>query len=160
MSKSKAMSKARNIATGSGSGTTENRNTNPVIGDTYYNGTVAKLEIYTADGWVPLKGGIEYGDSDGRPADPDIGTPYFNGEVGRLELYTDNGWSNIVQQPPAPTSYTGNYIASNATNTLQVFGTNFEAGATVSVIGTDDIEVQADSVSYVSLFTYSIIISE
>jgi len=46
------MSKARNIASGSGSGSTAARPVTPVLGDTYYNGTLAVLEIYTDSGWI------------------------------------------------------------------------------------------------------------
>ena len=34
-------------------GTTQNRPSNPSIGDVYYNGTVGYLEIYSNYGWIP-----------------------------------------------------------------------------------------------------------
>jgi hypothetical protein len=107
----------------------------------------------------PSEGGIPFGDNDARPASPIIGTPYFNGEIGRLELYTNNGWSNIVQDAPAPTSIGGNYIASNESNTISIFGAFFAQGASVYVTGTDDIEIEADAVSYVSAAELSVTLS-
>ena len=34
-------------------GTSETRPANPVIGQTYFNGTLGVQEIYTASGWLP-----------------------------------------------------------------------------------------------------------
>jgi hypothetical protein len=42
------------------SGTTEDRPENPQIGDQFYNGTTATLEIYTSGGWVSASGANDF----------------------------------------------------------------------------------------------------
>ena len=115
------------------------------------------------EGWImgdirtSALGGIPFGANSGRPANPQTGQPYFNGETQRLELFTALGWNNIVQETPAPTSVSGNYIASNASNTLIVYGTNFVEGATVYAIGSNNSEIQATSVTYNSLVQLTVV---
>ena len=96
-------------------------------------------------------GGIPFGTNSQRPASVTTGQPYFNGEAGRLELYTTNGWANIVQEVPGVSSVTGQYLESNQSNTIQVYGTNFVSGAIAYATGTNGVEVQASSTSFVSL---------
>jgi hypothetical protein len=91
--------------------------------------------------------GIPFGNDSGRPANPQIGQPYFNGQAGRLELYATQGWQNIVQEAPSIVSVTGVYKESFQSNTINLNGTGFAAGATVSVIGTDDVEIFGTSVN-------------
>jgi hypothetical protein len=107
----------------------------------------------------PSEGGIPYGDTAGRPANPGIGKLYSNGETARLELYTSTGWQNIVQETPGITSISGNYIGSNASNTITINGTNFTVGATAYAIGTNNVEIQADSVTFNSLVSLSAVFS-
>lgn len=133
------------------SGTTAQRPTTAEIGDIFYNGTTGKQQIYTTTGWKDIESGIPYGNDAGRPSSPIIGQPYFNGQAGRLEIYTSTGWNNIVQETPAVTSISGNYIASNQSNTLTIYGTNFVSGASVYAVGSNNIEVQASSVTFNSL---------
>lgn len=45
---------------GTPKGTTSNRPSLPSVGDTYYNGTLGYLEIYTASGWVPATGANDF----------------------------------------------------------------------------------------------------
>lgn len=109
------------------------------------------------EGWIMTDirtsalGGIPFGGNSSRPQNPQLGQPYFNGETQRLELYTSLGWNNIVQETPSPTSISGNYIASNSSNTLIIYGTNFVENATVYAIGSNNIEIQASSVTFNSL---------
>ena len=42
------------------SGTTADRPSNPSIGDTFYNGTLGVLEIYTSAGWLPATGANDF----------------------------------------------------------------------------------------------------
>ena len=76
-------------------GNTANRPSSPQVGQTYYNGELGYLEIYTASGCTSATKAIPYGNNANRPANPQIGQPYFNGESSRLELYTSatNGLS-------------------------------------------------------------------
>ena len=104
-------------------------------------------------------GGIPYGNNSARPASPGIGKLYSNGEEKRLELYTSTGWQNIVSETPGVVSISGNYLQSTGSATITITGTNFTTGAIASVIGTDDIEINASSttinsiVSAVAVFT-------
>lgn len=96
-------------------------------------------------------GGIPFGDNAGRPSNPAIGKLYSNGQEKRLELYTSTGWQNIVSETPGVVSVSGNYLESNATNTFEITGTNFTTGAIASVIGTNGVEVNANSTTVNSI---------
>ena len=41
-------------------GTSETRPSNPIIGQTYYNGTLGVQEIYTSSGWLPATGANDF----------------------------------------------------------------------------------------------------
>jgi hypothetical protein len=94
--------------------------------------------------------GIPFGNNSGRPANPTLGQPYFNGEASRLELYTSNGWQNITQETPSVVNVVG-YGKESTTSTITVNGTNFAVGANVFVVGTNGIEIAANSASLVSV---------
>jgi hypothetical protein len=98
---------------------------------------------------------IPYGNNAGRPANPIVGQPYFNGEAGRLELYASQGWQNIVQEAPSIVSVIGVYKESFESNTISLNGTGFAAGAVVSVIGTNDVEIFGTAVSVSSAASIS-----
>ena len=73
--------------------------------------------------------GIPFGNNAGRPANPGIGQLYANGEAARLELYTSaNAWENIVQEVPGVASVGGQYLETNNSNTIIIYGTNFVSG--------------------------------
>ncbi len=96
--------------------------------------------------------GIPSGNTAGRPANPGLGQLYSNGEAARLELYTQtSGWQNIIQEVPGVASITGNYSEATNSGTITIQGTNFVTGAIASVIGTNGVEVQAQSTTYNSL---------
>jgi len=95
--------------------------------------------------------GIPFGINSGRPANAQPGQPYFNGEANRLELYTQNtGWQNIVQETPAVVSING-FAKETTTSTITVNGTNFAVGCSVSVIGSNGVETNAQSTTLVSI---------
>jgi hypothetical protein len=104
-------------------------------------------------------GGIPFGDNAGRPASPAIGKLYSNGEEKRLELYTSSGWQNIVSETPGVVSVSGNYLESSATSTLEITGTNFTTGAIASVVGTDGVEVNANSTTVNSIVSITAVFS-
>jgi hypothetical protein len=141
------------------SGTTAQRPTTAEVGDIYYNGTIGKTQIYTTTGWQDMASGIPFGSSSGRPASPAIGTPYFNGEEKRLELYTSTGWQNIVSETPGVVSVSGNYLESSATNTLEITGTNFTTGAIAAAIGTNGVEINANSTTVNSIVSVTAVFS-
>lgn len=97
-------------------------------------------------------GGIPYGDTAGRPANPGVGKLYSNGETARLELYTQDGsWENIVQEVPGVSSISGTYSEQSNSGEITIFGTNFVSGAVASAIGTNDIQIDADTTAFNSL---------
>ena len=156
------MSKARDLAgifnLNPTSGTTAQRPATADVGEIYYNGTTGKTQIYTPTGWQDMASGIPYGNNAGRPAGV-TGQPYFNGEEKRLELYTSAGWQNIVSETPGVVSISGNYLESNATNTINITGTNFTTGAIASVIGTNGVEVNANSTTVNSIVSIDAVFS-
>lgn len=96
-------------------------------------------------------GGIPYGDNSGRPSNPDIGRLYSNGEAQRIELYTSTGWNNIVQEVPGVSSISGQYLESQASNSIVVYGTNFVSGAIAYATGTNAVDVQATTTTFNSI---------
>ncbi len=103
--------------------------------------------------------GIPFGDNDGRPANPATGQPYFNGEEKRLELYTAIGWQNITSETPGVVSITNQYLESSSTNEIQISGTNFATGAIASAIGTNGVEVNANSTTVNSIVSVTAVFS-
>ena len=103
----------------------------------------------------PSAGGIPFGDTAGRPT-ATTGKLYSNGETARLELYTSGGqWENIVQEVPGVSSIGGQYLETNNSNTITIYGTNFVSGATAFAIGTNAVEIAATSTTYNSLVELS-----
>ena len=95
--------------------------------------------------------GIPFGNTAGRPTAA-TGQPYFNGETARLELYTSLGaWENIVQEVPGVSSISGQYLETNNSNTITIYGTNFVSGASAYAVGTNAVEVAATSTTFNSL---------
>lgn len=136
-------------------GNTANRPSSPQIGQTYYNGELGYLEIYTSAGWTSAVKAIPFGNTSSRPANPQIGQPYFNGQESRLELYTTTtGWQNIVQETPAVVNVVGQ-LNETASSTIQINGTNFAAGAVAYVVGTNGVETAATTTSLVSVVEIS-----
>jgi len=103
-------------------------------------------------------GGIPFGNNANRPTGA-TGQPYFNGEEKRLELYTSAGWQNIVSETPGVVSISGVYRQSNATNTIEITGTNFTTGAVASVVGTNGVEINANSTTVNSIVSVSAVFS-
>lgn len=99
--------------------------------------------------------GIPFGNNAGRPAVPGIGQLYSNGQEKRLELYTSSGWQNIVSETPGVVSVSGNYLESAGSGTLEITGTNFSTGAIASVIGTNGVEINANSTTVNSIVSIS-----
>jgi Putative Ig domain len=104
------------------------------------------------EGWImgdirtTTLGGIPFGVNSGRPSNPQPGQPYFNGQENRLELYTQSvGWQNIVAETPGIVSVQGMVLDGNTTNTLVISGSNFTSGAVASIIGTNGVEIVANS---------------
>lgn len=96
--------------------------------------------------------GIPSGLTAGRPANAGYGQLYANGETARLEIYTQaSGWQNIVQETPGVASASGTYSESPSSGTFTISGTNFVSGAIAYAVGTNGVEVEADTTTYNSL---------
>ena len=50
----------KSSSSGTPFGTTENRPASPAVGQTYFNGTLGYLEIYTSSGWIPATGANDF----------------------------------------------------------------------------------------------------
>jgi hypothetical protein len=96
--------------------------------------------------------GIPFGNNAGRPANPGTGQLYSNGQTQRLELYTSAGnWENIVQEVPGVSSVSGNYSEQTNSGVITIFGTNFVNGSYATAIGSNGVQINADSTVYNSL---------
>lgn len=96
--------------------------------------------------------GIPSGLTAGRPANPGFGQLYANGEAARLELFTQaSGWQNIVQETPGVSSITGTYSESSNSGTITISGTNFVSGCYATAIGSNGVQVDANSTTFNSL---------
>jgi hypothetical protein len=100
------------------SGNTAGRPSNPVIGDTYYNGQLEILEIYNGTAWVA---------NSAPPATPSIATPT---DVGTVD-YASGGSLSVLFTPGSgggtPSQYnafttTGGFAASDSSTTVVLTG--------------------------------------
>ena len=104
-------------------------------------------------------GGIPYGDSAGRPSSPGLGRLYSNGQESRLELYTNLGWQNIVQETPSVVSISGVYNQSAASNSININGTNFAAGALAYAVGNNGVQYAAQTTTLNSIVSITAVFS-
>jgi hypothetical protein len=115
------------------SGNTAGRPSNPVIGDTYYNGQNEVLEIYNGTAWVA---------NSAPPATPsvtsvtDVGTdlPYATGGTLTVVVAPGTGGSTALQYNAA--TLAGGFNASSSSTTISLTGltsnTSFEVVASAS----------------------------
>ncbi len=97
-------------------------------------------------------GGIPFGVNSARPSNPQPGQPYFNGQENRLELYTQAGmWQNVVAETPGVISVQGVVTDTATTNTITISGANFAAGAIASIIGSNNVEIIANTTTVNSI---------
>jgi len=102
------------------SGNTAGRPTNPVIGDTYYNGELEILEIYNGNAWVAVSA---------PPGTPTIATPTdastgdaYTATAGKLSVvFTQGGGGGTPTQYNAYTTAEG-HSASSSSSTVTISG--------------------------------------
>jgi hypothetical protein len=102
------------------SGNTASRPGNPIIGDTYYNGTLEILEIYNGTAWVAVSA---------PPATPSIATPtdastgdVYSSTAGKLSVvFTPGSGGGTPNQYNAYTT-AGGYSGFSATSTVLISG--------------------------------------
>jgi hypothetical protein len=131
-------------------GTSDTRPTNPVIGQTYYNGTLGVQEIYTASGWLPATGANDFNVTLNGPVTTATFTKeYFAGAYtinsalvdSTYDIYVYDTAGNQVGYTKTPSlSATGNFnkivVVGGSTGDLLSFSykTTFTATNTTSQI--------------------------
>lgn len=119
---------------GTPKGNTASRPSNPSIGDTYYNGELVQLEIYTDGGWAALN------------VAPGPVTSASAANVGTSRAY-NNGAATITFTEPAgstgtagsytATSSPGSYTATSSTSPITVQGLQSGTAYTFTITGTN-----------------------
>jgi hypothetical protein len=131
-------------------GTSETRPANPVIGQTYFNGTLGVQEIYTASGWLPATGANDFNVTLAGPVTTAAFTKeYFAGAYtinsalvdSTYDIYVYDTAGNQVGYTKSPSlSATGNFnkivVVGGSTGDLLSFSykTTFTATNTTSQV--------------------------
>lgn len=131
-------------------GTSETRPANPVIGQTYFNGTLGVQEIYTASGWLPATGANDFNVTLAGPVTTATFTKeYFAGAYtinsalvdSTYDIYVYDTAGNQVGYTKSPSlSATGNFnkivVVGGSTGDLLSFSykTTFTATNTTSQV--------------------------
>ena len=123
-------------------GTTSDRPLSPSIGQTYNNGTLSRLEIYTADGWKPLHAS---------PQSPTIlvsnsgsNRPYNNGRASiTITPASLGGPASIYTVTSSPAGYS----ASSSSTSFNLDGLLSNTAYTFSVVASNDYGISASSVA-------------
>ena len=122
-------------------GSTDTRPSSPAIGDTHYNGTLGRLEIYTAQGWMALNA----------PAATPTGVTATDAGSGRAY---NNGSASVAFTPATtgglPTSYVvtsspGSYTATGSSSPIIVSGQQSSTQYTYTVVASNDYSTAATS---------------
>jgi len=114
-------------STGIPSGDTAGRPATPTIGDTYYNGELAGIEIYNGNNWIPVSEG--WAPYDYPPQAPTIGTATTSGVTSDVTVtwtLNNNGGKNLTSVTITP--YLNGTTAQTSTTALTTTATS----ATVS----------------------------
>ena len=131
-------------------GTSETRPANPVIGQTYYNGTLGVQEIYTASGWLPATGANDFNVTlNGTVTTATFTKEYFAGAYtinsalsdSTYDIYVYDTDGNLAGYTKSPSlSATGNFnkivVVGGSTGDLLSFSykTTFTATNTTSQV--------------------------
>jgi hypothetical protein len=131
-------------------GTSETRPANPVIGQTYFNGTLGVQEIYTASGWLPATGANDFNVTLNGPVTTSTFTKeYFAGAYtiasalldSTYDIYVYDTLGNLAGYTKSPSlNATGNFnkivVVGGSTGDLLSFSykTTFTATSTTSQV--------------------------
>jgi len=131
-------------------GTSETRPANPVIGQTYFNGTLGVQEIYTASGWLPATGANDFNVTLNGPVTTSTFTKeYFAGAYtiasalldSSYDIYVYDTLGNLAGYTKSPSlNATGNFnkivVVGGSTGDLLSFSykTTFTATNTTSQV--------------------------
>ena len=131
-------------------GTSETRPANPVIGQTYFNGTLGVQEIYTASGWLPATGANDFNVTlNGAVTTSTFTKEYFSGAYtiasalldSSYDIYVYDTLGNLAGYTKSPSlNATGNFnkivVVGGSTGDLPSFSykTTFTATTTTSQV--------------------------
>lgn len=124
-------------------GSTSTRPSSPAIGDTHYNGTLGRLEIYTSQGWMALN------------APAVAPTSVTATDVGTSRAY-NNGSASVAFTPSTsgglPLSYTvtsspGSYTGTGSSSPITVSGQQSSTQYTYTVVASNDFGTATSSAS-------------
>ena len=130
---------------GTPKGTTANRPSNPSVGDTYYNGTLGRLEIYTASGWKAMNAAAQsptlsasnsVAAAYGSPTADITITPNTSG--GLPSSYSITSSPSTTVQTTSSTSYTFTGLSAGTGYTFTATATN-DYGVSTSSAATSSI---------------------
>jgi hypothetical protein len=128
---------------GTPEGQTAGRPSNPIIGKSYFNGSLGILEIFTAGGWFPVN------------SIPGNATSLVATDVGTSRAF-NNGAASVAFTGPTnggyPVSYTaistpGSFTTSGSTSPLVVSGLQSATSYTFTVRSSNQFGTSSDSVS-------------
>ena len=91
--------------------------------------------------------GIPTGTTAERPANAQLGYIRFNTDLGFLEQYSANGWTSIAAPPQVGGASPSTVNQDDATQTVVITGSNFEATVIVTVLGNSGAQYPTSSVS-------------
>lgn len=116
-----AIDRIPGVSSGIPSGNTESRPSSPVVGDTYYNGQLGLLEIYTGSVWVGTSA---------PPSNPTIATPV---DASTSDAYSPTAGKLSIEFTPG---FGGGSIGQfNAFTTAGGFSSYNNSGTTVVISG-------------------------
>ena len=113
--------------------------------------------------WEPVTGGAAYdadtsstgyfdlpaGTDAQRPGSPATGMLRFNSDAISLEHYADGTWIQFAGSAPTVSSVSPITVLTENT-TVTITGANFQAGATVKLIGLDSTQLNPNSVAFIN----------
>ena len=113
--------------------------------------------------WEPVTGGAAYdadtsstgyfdlpsGTDAQRPGSPATGMLRFNSDATSLEHYADGTWIQFAGSAPTVSSVSPTTVLAENT-TVTITGVNFQAGATVKLIGLDSTQLNPNSVAFIN----------
>ena len=120
---------------GTASGSTNNRPASPAIGDTYYNGTLGRLEIYTSNGWMSAVGSAKT-PTPGTPSD--VGTNRaFNNAAASISITPSS--EGAMPARYRVTSSPGSIVATSSSNPVIITGLSSNTSYTFTVEAESEI---------------------
>jgi hypothetical protein len=99
----------------------------------------------TSTGYFDLPSGTDAQ----RPGSPATGMLRYNSDATSLEHYADGTWIQFAGSAPTVSSVSPTTVLTENT-TVTITGVNFQAGATVKLIGLDSTQLNPNSVAFIN----------